>query len=169
MRTLLDFLLQLSSSILFSTEASVFLSIFTHSFFSTSINTFKTMKFSTVLSMGLTAITALAAPTMHTKRAGLVRRAATLEDVATTGYATQNGGTTGGKGGSTIKVASLSELKSAVEGDDAAIVLITGPITGDGETVKVGSNKSVVGIDSTAGMFVLALFLCYSRHTRLYH
>ncbi|KAF2128834.1 polysaccharide lyase family 1 protein [Dothidotthia symphoricarpi CBS 119687] len=111
------------------------------------------MKFSTIVSVGLTAITALAAPTPSIsilKRASIAKRAVTTSDIATTGYATENGGTTGGKGGSTIEVASLDELTSAVEGDDAAIVLVTGPISGDGDTVKVGSNKSVIGKDSTA-------------------
>ncbi|KAL6705226.1 hypothetical protein ACN47E_007186 [Coniothyrium glycines] len=110
------------------------------------------MKFS-VMSLGLMAVSTLAAPApsmIYVKRDGLAKRAASLEDVATTGYATQNGGTSGGKGGTTTEVASLSDLTAAVEGDDAAIVLITGPIQGSGENVKVGSNKSVIGKDSSA-------------------
>ncbi|KAF1364132.1 pectate lyase-like protein [Lizonia empirigonia] len=78
----------------------------------------------------------------------ITKRAASLEDVATVGYATTNGGTTGGKGGKTVKVSTLSELTAAVKGDDAAIVLITGPIKGSGDNVKVGSNKSVIGQNS---------------------
>ncbi len=110
------------------------------------------MKFSTFVSLGLTAITALAAPTpsMIDVKRGIEKRAASLEDAATVGYATTNGGTTGGKGGKTVKVSSLSELQAAVKGDDAAIVLITGPIKGSGENVKVGSNKSVIGQNSKA-------------------
>jgi pectate lyase len=108
------------------------------------------MKFSTIVSLGLTAITALAAPTpsMISPKRSIEKRAASLEDVATVGYATTNGGTTGGKGGKTVKVASLSELTAAVKGDDAAIVLITGPIKGSGDNVKVGSNKSIIGQNS---------------------
>lgn len=111
------------------------------------------MKFS-IMSLGLMAVSALAAPMptmINVKRAGLAKRAASLEDVATTGYATLNGGTTGGKGGATVEVSSLSELTAAVKGDAASIVLITGPITGSGENVKIGSNKSVIGKDSSVG------------------
>ncbi|GAA6021719.1 hypothetical protein JCM10207_008554 [Rhodosporidiobolus poonsookiae] len=60
------------------------------------------------------------------------------------GYATLNGGTTGGEGGSETTVSDLDSLRNAVEGDDAAIIYIDGIIEGDGETVKVGSNKSIL-------------------------
>ena len=111
---------------------------------------FDTMKFSTFVSFGLTAMSALAAPTpsMVDVKRSIEKRAASLEDVATVGYATTNGGTTGGKGGKTVKVSTLAELTAAVKGDDAAIVLITGPIKGSGDNVKVGSNKSIIGQDS---------------------
>ncbi|KAF2006196.1 polysaccharide lyase family 1 protein [Amniculicola lignicola CBS 123094] len=75
---------------------------------------------------------------------------ASLEDGPTTGYATENGGTTGGKGGKQVSVSTLAELTTAVAGDEASIVIITGPISGSGENVKIGSNKSVIGKDSTA-------------------
>lgn len=101
------------------------------------------MRFS-ILSLGLMATSALAAPS------GLAKRAASLEDVATTGFATQNGGTSGGKGGKTIQVATLAALEAAVKGNDSAIVLITGPISGKGDNIKIGSNKSVIGKDSSA-------------------
>lgn len=102
------------------------------------------MKFSSILTLGLPAL-ALAAPTF--KRSSFAKRAAT-EDVATTGYATENGGTTGGKGGETIEVSTFDELSDAVKGDDAAIVLITGPIKSTGD-IRVGSNKSIIGKDSS--------------------
>lgn len=107
------------------------------------------------MSVGLMAVSALAAPMpsmINVKRAGLAKRAASLEEVATSGFATQNGGTSGGKGGKTIEVSSLSELTAAVKGDDAAIILITGPIKGNAEDIRIGSNKSVIGKDSSVGM-----------------
>lgn len=109
------------------------------------------MKFSTV-SIGLMAVSALAAPMpsmINVKRAGLANLTSSLEEVATTGFATQNGGTSGGKGGKTVEVATLADLTAAVKGDEAVIVLITAPIQGSGENVKVGSNKSVIGKDSS--------------------
>ena len=113
-----------------------------------------------IIAFGLMAVSALAVPMpsmIHLKRAGLIKRAASLEDAATTGYATLNGGTTGGKGGKTVEVSSLADLTNAVKGDDAAIVLITGPIKGSGENVKIGSNKSVIGKDSAVGTALLPI------------
>ncbi|KAK7458739.1 hypothetical protein VKT23_009739 [Stygiomarasmius scandens] len=65
-------------------------------------------------------------------------------DVATVGYATMNGGTSGGSGGPVTTVTTLEELTSAVEGSDAKVVIIDGTITGN-TVVKVGSNTSVLG------------------------
>ncbi|KAF3941851.1 hypothetical protein ABW19_dt0204842 [Dactylella cylindrospora] len=74
---------------------------------------------------------------------------ATLEDIATTGYATQNGGTTGGLGGPIVEVDNLQAYQQAVADDEPRIVVITGPITGSAQ-VLVGSNKSIIGKNSNA-------------------
>jgi pectate lyase len=66
-----------------------------------------------------------------------------------TGYATQNGGTSGGGKGSTVSVSSLSALNSALQGDSPKTIIITGPIHGAGRH-KVGSNKSIIGRDKSA-------------------
>ncbi|KAL5478366.1 hypothetical protein ACEPAI_2550 [Sanghuangporus weigelae] len=73
----------------------------------------------------------------------LARRQST-DEVATVGYATLNGGTSGGAGGTVTTVTTLDELTSAVEGNDAKIVIVSGTITGD-TVVEVGSNTSVLG------------------------
>jgi len=62
-----------------------------------------------------------------------------------------NGGTTGGAGGSTVTVSSLSALKSAASGDAKTIIIIAGKITGN-SVVEVGSNKSILGKDSNAAL-----------------
>ncbi|KAL5514772.1 hypothetical protein ACEPAG_2088 [Sanghuangporus baumii] len=72
-----------------------------------------------------------------------IRRQST-DEVATVGYATLNGGTSGGAGGTVTTVTTLGELTSAVEGNDAKIVIVSGTITGD-TVVEVGSNTSVLG------------------------
>ena len=76
------------------------------------------------------------------------------------GYASMNGGTTGGAGGTTTTVSSYAEFTSAVEGDDAKVVIVSGNIKKEADQVKVGSNTSIVGKDSSAvlegfGMYVL--------------
>ncbi|KXN88338.1 putative pectate lyase A [Leucoagaricus sp. SymC.cos] len=76
--------------------------------------------------------------------AGVINRRASVDDVATVGYATLNGGTTGGSGGSQTTVSTLDDLTAAVQGNDKKIVIIDGTITGDA-VVRVGSNTSVLG------------------------
>ncbi|KAL5497939.1 hypothetical protein ACEPAH_2870 [Sanghuangporus vaninii] len=73
----------------------------------------------------------------------LARRQST-DEVATVGYATPNGGTSGGTEGPVTTVTALDELTSAVEGNDSKIVIVSGTITGE-TVVEVGSNTSVLG------------------------
>ncbi|KAJ3757207.1 pectate lyase B [Lentinula raphanica] len=83
-----------------------------------------------------------------TPTASLVKRAS-YDDVATVGYATLNGGTTGGSGGPVTTVTTLDELTSAVTGNSSKIVVIQGTITGDA-VVKVGSHTTVIGATGSA-------------------
>lgn len=107
------------------------------------------MRFSSFIPLGLTAV-ALAAPTptVEQKRGVLAKRAS-VTDTPETGYATENGGTTGGNGGSTTTVSSFAEFTAAVSGDDAAVVIVASSLSEDGANVKIGSNKSVIGKDSS--------------------
>ncbi|THU84280.1 pectate lyase [Dendrothele bispora CBS 962.96] len=89
------------------------------------------------------SVLVLAASQLATCKPLLTKRQS-ANDVATVGYATLNGGTSGGSGGSVTTVTTLDELTSAVEGDDPKIVIIDGTITGN-TVVRVGSNTSVLG------------------------
>ncbi|KAB8290762.1 hypothetical protein EYC80_008399 [Monilinia laxa] len=104
-----------------------------------------------ILSTGLVLLARLAsaAPT-PTENEDIVERAnvakrASITDIATTGYATQNGGTTGGKGGATTTVSTLAQFTDAVTNDAVArVIVVSGTITGSVK-VRVGSNKTIVG------------------------
>lgn len=82
--------------------------------------------------------------------AGAVRAATPNFDLV--GFATQNGGTTGGKGGTVVTVKTLADLKKYAEGAAACIIHVEGTISGGtaGAKVSVKSNKSIIGVGSTA-------------------
>ncbi|KAK7747401.1 hypothetical protein SLS53_001656 [Cytospora paraplurivora] len=69
---------------------------------------------------------------------------ASVTDVADIGYATQNGGTSGGANGTQTTVSSLEDLKSAASADGAAIIIIDGEITGS-DKVDITSDKTIIG------------------------
>lgn len=75
---------------------------------------------------------------------GVIERRASASESANIGYATLNGGTTGGIGGPSVTVSSLSALQSAVKSDDKKIVYVQGTISGTGK-VEIGSNTSLLG------------------------
>jgi pectate lyase len=100
-------------------------------------------------SLSLLANLAAAIPTQTSEeiveRANIVKRA-TITDIASTGYATQNGGTTGGKGGTVTTVSTLAQFTAAVTKDDVArVIVVKGTITGALQQ-RVGSNKSIIGL-----------------------
>jgi len=67
------------------------------------------------------------------------------------GYASMNGGTTGGQGGQTITVSNQSELEAALKGDSAKIIKINGIIKLSAE-LNVGSNTSLIGANNNSGI-----------------
>lgn len=82
------------------------------------------------------------------------------------GYASQNGGTTGGKGGATTTVSSLPEFTAAVgkkTDTTAKVIYIKGAITGAAK-VNIGSNKSIVGLDSTSSLTGIGLYVDKSKN-----
>ncbi|WP_203779046.1 pectate lyase family protein [Paractinoplanes rishiriensis] len=67
------------------------------------------------------------------------------------GWAAQNGGTTGGNGGSTVTVTTASALDSALQASGARIIKVSGTITVSGMR-KVTSNKTIQGVGSGSGI-----------------
>lgn len=67
------------------------------------------------------------------------------------GWASQNGGTTGGSGGSTVTVTSASALDSALQSSSRQIIRVSGMISLSGMH-KVSSNKSILGVGSGSGL-----------------
>jgi pectate lyase len=97
------------------------------------------------------------------------------------GYATLNGGTTGGKGGKEILVSCFDSLKKyAEEPETPYVIKVKGTITGTGSiatknyngSIKVASNKTIEGMGKTAflngvGVMVLAQRNIILRHLRI--
>ncbi|GID93036.1 polysaccharide lyase family 1 protein [Amorphoplanes digitatis] len=65
------------------------------------------------------------------------------------GWATQNGGTTGGAGAATTTVTSASALTSAVGSTSAAVIRVSGTISCSG-MLRVRSNKTIIGNSGAA-------------------
>ena len=70
------------------------------------------------------------------------------------GYA----GTTGGGNATPVTVSTASEFKTAVGNDNPAVVVVSGRINLGGD-VKVGSNKTIIGADTSAGLYAGAIKL----------
>lgn len=66
------------------------------------------------------------------------------------GYATQNGGTTGGGSAAPVTVATAEEFRAAVKGDKPAVIIVKGRLELGGN-VSIGSNKTIIGADTNSG------------------
>jgi pectate lyase len=80
-------------------------------------------------------------------------------DFSLAGFATLNGGTTGGKGGTEVVVGNYADLKKYAENASTPyIIKINGSIKGTGSvasgtyqgSINVASDKSIIGMDNTA-------------------
>lgn len=99
----------------------------------------------------LASLLALAAtsptPTIDLEAHANVEKRATISDAATLGFASQNGGTTGGSGGTVTTVSTLAQFTAAVDEDDTTprIIVVSGTISGETD-IRIGSNKTIVGL-----------------------
>jgi pectate lyase len=68
------------------------------------------------------------------------------------GFATLNGGTTGGQAGQTVTATTFNDLKMYAESATAYTILVSGTIANgpNGGKISVKSNKSLVGVGSSA-------------------
>ena len=68
------------------------------------------------------------------------------------GFATLNGGTTGGKGAQVVTVSTYADLKMYAESSTAYTIRVQGTISNgaNGGKVSIKSNKTIVGVGSTA-------------------
>jgi pectate lyase len=68
------------------------------------------------------------------------------------GFATLNGGTTGGLGGQTVTATTYAQLKMYAESTTAYTIMVQGNISNgaDGGQINVRATKSIVGVGSTA-------------------
>jgi pectate lyase len=82
------------------------------------------------------------------------------------GFATLNGGTTGGEGGQVVSASSYAELKSYAESATPYVIIIDGTITNGsgGGQVNVGPNKSLIGVGSTAFLSGVGLGISNSNN-----
>ncbi|KAI0518037.1 polysaccharide lyase family 1 protein [Xylaria bambusicola] len=104
------------------------------------------MRFASSAAAALLAACVSAVPTRTTNEAhnAPIQKRATITDAASVGYATKNGGTKGGAGGTTTTVSDLASFTAAAEADEAYVIVVNGPISGAYKT-RVGSNKSIIG------------------------
>ncbi|KAG4102648.1 pectin lyase-like protein [Neocallimastix lanati (nom. inval.)] len=67
------------------------------------------------------------------------------------GYASMNGGTTGGQGGKVIVVTNETKLANAAAMKEPIVIIIDGIITLS-DDIKISSNKSIIGANENAGV-----------------
>jgi pectate lyase len=80
-----------------------------------------------------------------------------VPDFSMRGWATENGGTTGGEGGPVVTVTNYDDLVTHLSAAGPRILHIQGTITGTGVSIRVQSDKSILGLGSDARLENLGL------------
>ncbi|KAF6808505.1 pectate lyase [Colletotrichum musicola] len=116
------------------------------------------MKFTTVLNLALAGFASAApTPTVDEQSSGVIAKRAAITESCNIGYASTNGGTTGGKGGSTTTVSTLAQFTKAAESSGKLNIVVKGNISGNAK-VRVASDKTIVGQKGSkitgAGLYV---------------
>ena len=118
------------------------------------------MKFFTAsIALGLAGLgAAVPTPTVELLDRNTIEKRATISDAATVGYATLNGGTKGGAGGTTTTVSTLAQYTAAIAGDSPKVVVVSGTITGAVQA-RPGSNTSIIGKNSSAKLVGIGMYI----------
>lgn len=102
------------------------------------------MKFS-ILNLALAALAAaVPTPTVDENSTPALVKRASITEACNIGYASTNGGTTGGHGGSTTTVSTLAQFTEAADSDTKRVIYVKGTIKGNAR-IKVKSDKTIVG------------------------
>lgn len=99
------------------------------------------MKFTVAAAFLATVVSASPTKLLSTRNAIARRQAA---DPAPYGYATLNGGTTGGAAGETVTVSDLDSFTEAAESEEPLTIIVSGAIEGSAK-IRVGSDKTIFG------------------------
>lgn len=103
------------------------------------------MKFTNVLNFALIGFASAApTPTAEEETFGTIAKRASITESCTIGYASTNGGTTGGNGGATTTVSTLAQFTKAAESDGKLNIVVKGSISGS-DKVRVQSDKTIIG------------------------
>ncbi|MCJ1331161.1 hypothetical protein MMC10_007848 [Thelotrema lepadinum] len=103
-------------------------------------------------------VMAVPTPTVELEDRSTIEKRATISDAANLGYATLNGGTRGGAGGTTTTVSTLAQYTAAIAGDSAKVVVVSGTITGAVQA-RPGSNTSIIGKNSSAKLVGIGMYI----------
>lgn len=89
-------------------------------------------------------------------------------DFSCVGFAAENGGTTGGKGGQEVTVTNLEDFKKYVSEKDQTprVIYVKGTLkgSGGGEVIAIGSNKSIIGIGDEAKVLKVQFYCKNSKN-----
>lgn len=95
--------------------------------------------------------------------------AAACDDAADSGFATLNGGTTGGAAGETVTVTTQDELSEYAGAEEPYVIKLSGRINIDplGTEIEVASDKTIVGVGTDGEIYGGGFFLDGSENVIL--
>lgn len=103
------------------------------------------MRFTHVLNLALIGLaSSTPTPTADEETFGTIVKRVSVTESCTIGYASTNGGTTGGSDGATTTVSTLAQFTKAAESQGKLSIVVQGSISGSNK-VRVQSDKTIFG------------------------